>query len=117
MDRPRLISDLFIYDVVTLREIGIKELKGSLSEVLRAVEAGESVRVTNHGRPVAELTPPRAGSADERLWQLAAQGRVTPPRREGRLSHYEPVEWPAGEPLPSATILAGREESGAWGKG
>ena len=34
-----------------------KELRNQVSEVLRRVEAGESLLVTVAGRPVAELTP------------------------------------------------------------
>ncbi|MBJ7459270.1 MAG: type II toxin-antitoxin system prevent-host-death family antitoxin [Thermoleophilaceae bacterium] len=39
------------------RSIPHRELRNNSSEILRAVEAGESFTVTNHGRPVAKLTP------------------------------------------------------------
>ena len=41
-----------------MRAVGIRELKNRLSEFVRLVEAGESVLVTDHGRVVAELSPP-----------------------------------------------------------
>jgi prevent-host-death family protein len=39
------------------RSIPHRELRNNSSEILRAVEAGESFTVTNHGRPVAKLVP------------------------------------------------------------
>lgn len=34
-----------------------REMRNSSAEVLRRVEAGETITVTNHGRPVARLSP------------------------------------------------------------
>ena len=50
-----------------------KELRNRVSEVLRRVEAGETLTVTVAGRPVAELSPVRrhrwvSGRALERVW-------------------------------------------------
>lgn len=45
------------------RQIPHRELRNNSSEILRAVEAGESFTVTNHGRPVARLVP--LAEADE----------------------------------------------------
>jgi len=39
------------------REIPQRELRNNVSAVLREVEAGQAVRVTVRGRPVAELVP------------------------------------------------------------
>ncbi|HSI79128.1 MAG TPA: type II toxin-antitoxin system prevent-host-death family antitoxin [Solirubrobacterales bacterium] len=64
-----------------MREIGIRELKRSLSETLRAVGRGEQVRVTRRGRAVADIVPARAAVADTRLRELVAEGRITPPGR------------------------------------
>ena len=49
-----------------------KELRNQVGEVLRRVEAGESLVVTVAGRPVAELTPtaPRRWVSGERLAAL-----------------------------------------------
>jgi antitoxin (DNA-binding transcriptional repressor) of toxin-antitoxin stability system len=38
--------------------MGIRELKNRLSEVVRAVKAGEHILVTDRGTVVAELIPP-----------------------------------------------------------
>jgi prevent-host-death family protein len=48
------------------RNVGLRELRQSASEVIRAVEAGEHVTVTVAGRVVAEITPPPAHA-----WQPA----------------------------------------------
>jgi prevent-host-death family protein len=39
------------------RTVSVRELRNTVSEVLRAVEGGERVTVTVDRRPVAELTP------------------------------------------------------------
>jgi prevent-host-death family protein len=39
------------------REIPQRELRNNIGALLREVEAGEAVRVTVRGRPVAELVP------------------------------------------------------------
>lgn len=62
-----------------MREIGVRELKQSLSKTLRAVGLGEQVRVTVRGRPVADIVPAGVASGDDRLRELVARGRVVPP--------------------------------------
>lgn len=36
----------------------IAEAKNRLPELIRAVEAGEKIIITRHGKPVAQITPP-----------------------------------------------------------
>jgi prevent-host-death family protein len=64
-----------------MREIGVRQLKQSLSETLRAVGRGQQVRVTIRGRPVADIVPAGAAAGDDRLRELVAEGRVVPPAR------------------------------------
>ena len=40
-----------------MRNISQRELRNDISRVLREVEAGEQLRVTVNGRPVADLVP------------------------------------------------------------
>jgi len=61
--------------------IGVRELKAKLSQVLRDVQGGETVLVTDRGRVVAELRRPDASSwvipPEERaLARLAAEGHL-----------------------------------------
>jgi prevent-host-death family protein len=57
--------------------VGVRELRQSLSVYLRRVADGETLQVTEHGRPVAILAPcPAATTALERL---VATGRATAP--------------------------------------
>ena len=62
-----------------MREIGVRDLKRSLSETLRAVERGEQVRVTVRGRAIADIVPTGAAAGDDRVRALVAEGRLTPP--------------------------------------
>ena len=62
-----------------MREIGVRDLKRSLSETLRAVEHGEQVRVTVRGRPIADIVPAGAAAGDDLVRALVADGRLTPP--------------------------------------
>ncbi len=61
-----------------MQTIGIRELKNRLSEVVRAVRAGEHVLVTDRGTVVAELVPPGRPHGDPAippgLARLAARG-------------------------------------------
>jgi prevent-host-death family protein len=75
-----------------MREIGVRELKASLSETLRAVGRGEQVRVTLRGRPLADIVPAGAAAGDERLRALVADGRLLPPARTRPARAPKPVE-------------------------
>ena len=59
-----------------MASVGVRELRQRASELLRRVEAGETIEVTDRGRPVALLTPvPEAGP----LERLRAAGDVSVP--------------------------------------
>jgi prevent-host-death family protein len=64
-----------------MRQIGVRELKASLSEVLRAVSLGEQVQVTRRGRVLADIVPAGAAANGDRLRELVEQGRLMPPAR------------------------------------
>jgi prevent-host-death family protein len=53
-------------------QVSIAEAKNRLPELIRAVEAGEQVVITRHGKPVAQLNPaaerkPRLGGMKDRI--------------------------------------------------
>jgi prevent-host-death family protein len=57
-----------------MASVGIRELRQRASELLRRVAAGETIEVTDRGRPVALLAPiPEAGQ----LERLRAAGEVS----------------------------------------
>jgi prevent-host-death family protein len=84
-----------------MASVGIRELRQRASEVLRRVEAGESIEVTDRGRPVAVLAPLPATSSLERL---RASGDLDE-ARESLAGLPEPLALPAGAEAPS-TVLA-----------
>jgi len=59
------------------KRVGIRELRQNLSVYLDRVKAGETLEVTEHGQPVAELGP-RLPAALPEMDRLIAEGRVTP---------------------------------------
>jgi prevent-host-death family protein len=82
-----------------MRSIGIRELRQHASRHLRDVQAGETIEVTDRGRPIARLTPVPAG---DRYEALIASGRLVP--GDGDLLDIELVEPAPGLPLPSQTL-------------
>lgn len=59
-------------------EVGIKDLKDGLSGYLRRVARGEHIRVTSHGKPIADLIPAEPAMAeDPELLRLEAEGKIT----------------------------------------
>lgn len=59
-------------------DVGVRELKAKLSEYIGRASAGETVIVTDRGRPVAQLAPLDGVSPLERGVE---EGWVTPPAR------------------------------------
>jgi prevent-host-death family protein len=39
-------------------DVSVAEAKNRLPELIRAVEEGENIVITRHGKPVAQLSPP-----------------------------------------------------------
>jgi prevent-host-death family protein len=72
--------------------VGIRELRQNASAVLRKVAAGETVEVTDHGRPVARIVPLHG---ERMLDQLIAEGRAS--GAQGDLLAVEPATAVKGE--------------------
>jgi prevent-host-death family protein len=58
--------------------VSTAEAKNRLSELIRAVEDGEKVVITRHGKPVAQITPPPAESRQVRLGGMKDRIRLLP---------------------------------------
>jgi prevent-host-death family protein len=58
-------------------EVGVRALKAHLSAHLARVKSGETVTVTERGRPVARLVPVEHAAVPPDLAALMAAGRVT----------------------------------------
>ena len=66
--------------------VGIRELRQNLSVYLRRVEAGETLEVTERGKPVALLTPlPGRQSILDRLIAEGRPGRRSVPSARSAL--------------------------------
>jgi prevent-host-death family protein len=60
-----------------VREVGIRALKQNASAVVASAAAGETVTITDRGRPVAILTPLPSSP----LQTMLVDGRARPARR------------------------------------
>lgn len=89
-----------------MREIGVRELKTTLSQTLRAVGRGQRVRVTVRGRPVADIVPAGAPAQEDRLGRLIAEGRLLAPARARPKRPPRLVEAPRSA---SSLVLAERD--------
>ncbi len=85
-----------------MERIGVRELRQHASRYLTRVARGETLEVTDRGRPVAMLVPVRG---DE--WpHLLASGRVVPPTEDGDVLDEAPKDFGIDA---SATLAAMRE--------
>ena len=64
-------------------DISSRDFEAQPSVFLRRAEAGETIVVTDHGRPIAELRPaqPSRPSEEAALLELVRSGLATPPSR------------------------------------
>jgi len=89
-----------------MASVGIRELRQRASELLRRVAAGETIEVTDRGRPVALLSPlPQAGP----LERLRAAGDVDLAAAD--LEELPaPLRLEAGQEAPSAVLARLRRD-------
>lgn len=83
-----------------MNRAGVRELRQQASQLLRRVSRGETIEITDRGRPVALLTPlPQGGPLDH----LRASGELV--AATGDLDELpDPLELPDGIELPSAVL-------------
>ncbi len=89
-----------------MRSIGVRELRQQASKYLRDVQRGESIEVTDRGRPVALLVPvPSVGEIE----RLLASGRLAPAAGD-LLELGEPLQPEPNAPLPSEALAEARTD-------
>lgn len=83
---------------VDATRLGIRELRGRLTSLVRRAGGGERIIVTIAGRPVAQLGPVEATGRETTLDDLVARGLVLPARRGDRPARPDVVidTWTGG---------------------
>jgi len=87
-----------------MNQVGVRELRRQASAILRRVAAGETIEVTDRGRPVAIIVR----SMPAGLAKLDLEGLLR--RAEGDLLQMEPFQVPPVAILPSTLVSEGRSE-------
>lgn len=91
--------------MLLMLRIGIRELRQRASEYLRRVQQGETVEVTDRGRPVARIVPIRK----TRYEQMVEEGLVRPAKGD-LLELGPPLPLPTGATPPSEIVSRNRDE-------
>ena len=86
--------------------IGIRELKSRLSYYLRRVKAGETLIITERGKPVGQIVPVDI-PMEERIAHLLQSGSAA--WNGKRLDHYRPKAVNRGNRQISDLIVEDRE--------
>ncbi|MGH3461822.1 MAG: type II toxin-antitoxin system Phd/YefM family antitoxin [Kribbellaceae bacterium] len=77
-----------------MRTISHRELRNESARILREVQAGESIEVTNHGEVVAMLVPAPSDLRE----RLIRAGELRPAEHPVDFRAMRRVELPAGSP-------------------
>ncbi|MCL2804169.1 MAG: type II toxin-antitoxin system prevent-host-death family antitoxin [Micrococcales bacterium] len=89
-----------------MSSVGIRELRQNPSKAIQRVKDGETIVITEHGRPVAQLAPPPSSRMD----RLRVAGRIVPAKRPG--APLPPLKsLPPAMPSLSEAIEESRQEA------
>ena len=83
-----------------MTRVGVRELRQNLSVYLRRVAKGETLQVTERGRPVALLTP--LPEHRDPLARLEAEGRLAQRGKGNLLDLGPPLRIPGARPSQEA---------------
>jgi prevent-host-death family protein len=81
--------------------VGVRELRQNLSVYLDRVKAGESLEVTEHGHPVARLSP--LSPAKKKIEEMIEEGRIRPAYLH---TPFNPIPLPADARMTLSEALA-----------
>lgn len=73
-----------------MNSVTVSELNRQTAKVLERVKAGESVEISEYGRPVARIMPATPTTGAPLLDRLIAQGRAIPAFNPGPISPTPP---------------------------
>jgi prevent-host-death family protein len=76
--------------MAAMDSVTVSELNRQTAKVLERVKAGESVEISEYGRPVAHLTPAAPTTGVPLLDRLIAQGRALPASNPGPIPPTPP---------------------------
>jgi prevent-host-death family protein len=90
--------------------VGVRELRQNLSVYLERVKNGETLEVTEHGQPIAQLGP-RPTKPVSLIDQMIADGRITPATVDHRTIPPPPsIPDPSGKSLTQILLEMRAEE-------
>lgn len=72
--------------------VTVSELNRQTAKVLELVKDGESLIITEHGRPIARITPASRLTGSRILDRLIAQGRAIPAANPGPIPPTPPLD-------------------------
>ena len=90
-----------------MEQVSVRELNQDTAGVLARVERGETVEVTNRGKPVAQIRPVGTGPLDD----LVAAGRAVPATITGPIP-IPRLKAPAGED--AGALLSSMRDEERW---
>ncbi len=86
--------------------VGTRELKSKLSEYMRRVKAGQTIVVTERGKPIGQIVPIKA-SLEERLYAMVAAGQAE--WNGKKLEPYQPGAVNRGDRQVSDLVVEDRQ--------
>ncbi len=89
-----------------MTETGVRDLKTHLSSYLRQVEAGQTVVITRHGKPIGRIVPVTE-STEAQLDRLRQAGLIA--WNEQKLQPSAPVAQARGKRIVADLLLEDRE--------
>lgn len=91
---------------MTGTSVGIRKLKAQLARYVRQVKAGETVTITERGKPIGQIIPVKT-STNDRVQKLIQSGLVSWNGR--RLKSLKPRAYTRGKRTVADLLLENRE--------